>query len=116
MRNTTIRSSLASMRNSRIVGYVRFCFGVLRTAYGHEKSRQSRRYKLMTLGSRIARWANIAFGSITSLGLIYAYLKYVFPLISKRSWSIIFLSVFVLFLLFLIEAIKRFHERTVIKS
>ena len=67
----------------------------------------------MTVGSKIARWANVAFGSITSLGLIYAYVKYVYPLISKRSWGIVFLSLFVLFLLFLIGAIKRVHERTV---
>lgn len=70
----------------------------------------------MAVGSKIARWTNIAFGSITSLGLIYAYVKYVFPLISKRSWGLIFLSLFVLFLLFLIGAIKRFHERTVNNS
>lgn len=50
--------------------------------------------------------------TLSALVLLYLYLHRGVILNNKRWAAIIFLSVFSLFLLYLITAIKRFHERT----
>ena len=67
----------------------------------------------MSITAKAVRIGNWLFGFITSLTLGYLYLQYGFPQLSKRWWAIIFLSIFSIFLLFLVWVIKRFHERTV---
>ena len=88
-----------------------FCCRIVIEEYTQEKNKQSGWYQVITWTGKLIRASNVLLNSLTSMALVYAFIKYGYPLLGKRWWAIIFLSLIILSLLFLISTIKRYHER-----
>lgn len=94
---------------NEIKSYFKFCGLALAQDYHH-----SRWYRLLSATYvRANKIANYALGTTTSALVILGVYSYRATLLSNKRWvAIVTLSLVVVFLLWLIGVVKRYHERT----